>query len=59
MKLGSYESSANNIISNLFAEFFSTYSSSTFNANNQNFIPEEKYFDVQYIYIYNTQNDLI
>ena len=50
MKLGSQESSDNKAISNLFAEYFaSTYSSSTFNINNQNNITEEKTFDISFI----------
>ena len=50
MKLGNHKSSDNKVISNLFEKFFaSTYSSSTFNANNQNNIPEEKNFDVSFI----------
>ena len=50
VKLGIHESSDNKVISNLFAEFFtSTYSSATFNANNQNYIPKEKNFDVHFI----------
>ena len=50
MKLGSHESSDNKVMSNLFAELFSsTYSSSTFNINSQNNIPEEKTFDLSFI----------
>ena len=48
MKLGSPQSSVYKVISNLFAEcFVSTYSSSTFNA--QNYVPEEKNFDVPFV----------
>ena len=49
MKLDSHESSDNKVVSNLFAEVFtSTNSPSTFHANNQNYIAEEKNFDVSF-----------
>ena len=50
MKLVSHESAGDKVISNLFAEFLaSASSSSTFNANNQNYIPEVNNFDVSFI----------
>ena len=50
MKLANHESSDNQVISTLFGKFFaSTYSSSPFNANNQNYISEVKIIDISFM----------